>query len=339
MASTDDFHSPVQPEPMTQATVPLVSTIIPTRNRPELVVIAVRSVLAQTYQSIEAIVTIDGPDPATVAALAQITDPRLTVISLPVNLGVANARNVGVAAASGTWIAFLDDDDRWLPQKLELQLELADRSTHKLPIIASRFFAQTAKGELIWPRRLPNPDESIGEYLFVRYSPFMGETFIATPTLFVKTELLRQYPFDPQLKIHEDLDWLIKVGTVPGVGLEFVAAPLAIVNAIYTQQRKSLSNDLDWKYSFEWIRSVRQSISPRAYSACLTTTIGSKAAAQGDYRAFLPLLQEAIEFGQPRLLDICLYLVMWSIPQTFRQKLGFLSTSRSLATLISSFKS
>ena len=226
---------------MTQPT-PVISTVIPTRHRPELACKAVSSALNQTYRSIEVIVVIDGSDPATVGALKLITDPRLSVISLETNLGAANARNVGVAAATGTWIALLDDDDEWLPQKLELQLELANRSIAPLPIISSRFFAQTSKGELIWPRRLPRPDELIDEYLFVRTSPFLGETFLSTPTLLIKKELLDRVPFNIDLARHEDFDWLVRVGGLPGVQLEFVPEPLAIVNAIYTKNRQSLSN-------------------------------------------------------------------------------------------------
>lgn len=313
---------------MTQQDSEIISTVIPTRNRPELVSSAVKSALSQTLQSIEVIVVIDGPDEATKNELDRITDPRLRVIVLSVNLGVANARNVGIAAAKGTWIAFLDDDDEWLPQKLELQLELAHRSSYTLPIISSRFFAQTSDGELIWPRRLPFLDESIGEYLFVRNSLFMGETFVATPTLLIKKELIAKVSFNQELKIHEDLDWLLRVGILPGVGLEFIAEPLAIVN--YKQTRKSLSNDNDWQYSLDWIRSVRHLITPKTYSAYLTTVVSSKASSLGDFRAFIPILWEAIVLGKPRPLDICLYLVVWLIPPNFRQKMRFLFTVKSM---------
>src|SRR4051812_31292709 len=83
---------------------PLVTAVIPTRNRPELVTRAVRSALAQTYPRMEVVVVIDGPDAVTSSALELIHDERLRVISLPQPVGGAEARNVGVQAAQGEWI-------------------------------------------------------------------------------------------------------------------------------------------------------------------------------------------------------------------------------------------
>ena len=68
---------------------PLVTTVIPTRNRPELVTRAVRSALGQTYQQMEVVVVIDGPDAATIDQLAKLSDNRLRVITLPGPLGGA----------------------------------------------------------------------------------------------------------------------------------------------------------------------------------------------------------------------------------------------------------
>jgi glycosyltransferase involved in cell wall biosynthesis len=307
----------------------IVSVIIPTRNRPQLASIAVKSALAQTLELIEVIVVVDGPDQTTVNELAQIVDPRLRVIELPTNIGASGARNAGVQAAQGTWIAFLDDDDRWLPLKLERQLAVADQSIYPKPIVASRFFAHTAKGEFIWPRRLPAASEAMGDYLFVRNSLFLGETFVVTPTILARKELLEQIPFDLDLPRHEDWDWLIRVSALAGVGLEFVPDPMAIVNIVTNQNRKSLSNINDWQYSLDWIRSVRHLVSPTAYSACVTTVVSSQAAIDRDWQAFIPLLIDIFRFGKPRPIDIFLYTFMWLIPQSLRQKLRSLVIKKS----------
>ena len=95
--------------------MPLVSVVIPTLHRPKLVLRAIHSVLNQTYREIELIVVVDGPDKATVAAVRSIEGPRLRLIVNP--LIVAGARNTGADRATGDWIAFLDDDDEWLPKK------------------------------------------------------------------------------------------------------------------------------------------------------------------------------------------------------------------------------
>jgi glycosyltransferase involved in cell wall biosynthesis len=305
---------------MNQLTPIIISVVIPSLNRPQLVSEAVKSALAQTMESIEVIVIIDGPDPATILALNQIEDARLRVIQLPTNIGPAGARNMGVKEAKGTWIAFLDDDDKWLPQKLQLQLELANKSSYSSPIISSRFFANTSKGEFIWPTRLPTPTESVAEYLFIRNSLFLGEAFIVTPTIFARKELLEQIPFNPDLPRHEDLDWLIHASLNPDVGVEFVAEPMARVNMIYTQSRQSLSNVNDWKYSLDWIRSIRESIAPQAYSGFIIAVVGPQAASGSNWQAFLPLLWEALRSGKVRLFDLLLYLLMWLVPQNLRQQ-------------------
>src|ERR1700676_1259948 len=104
---------------------PLISAVIPTRNRPQLLTRAVYSALQQTYSNLEVIVVVDGTDSVTMEALARISDPRLRVIVLSQNQGGSNARNAGVQAALGEWIAFLDDDDQWMPNKTACQLALA----------------------------------------------------------------------------------------------------------------------------------------------------------------------------------------------------------------------
>jgi glycosyltransferase involved in cell wall biosynthesis len=312
---------------MSESISEMVSVVIPSRNRPQLASQAVRSALAQTFQMIEVIVVVDGPDAATVSALAQIIDPRLKTIELPVNLGPAGARNAGIQAAQGNWIAFLDDDDEWLPVKLERQLAVAHQSAHAMPIISSRFFAHTAKGDFVWPTRLPAPTESVSEYLFVRNSLFLGETFLVTPTIFARKELFDKFPFNPKLPRHEDLDWLIRAGLDPGVGVEFVSEPMAIVNMIYTPKRKSLSNVNDWQYSLDWIRSLHDVIPPAAYSGFMITVVGAQAAITYSWPAFWPLLWEAMKMGKLRPFDLLLYLLMWFVPQDLRQQL------RSLLTL------
>ncbi|WP_373530610.1 glycosyltransferase family 2 protein [Nostoc sp.] len=297
----------------------IVSVVIPTLNRPQIVVRGVKSALIQTLQSIEVIVIIDGPDQETVNVLSQIADPRLRVIELSKNIGPSGARNTGVREAKGTWIAFLDDDDEWLPQKLERQLEVANNSHYDFPVVASRFISQTAKGELIFPRRLPQPSEPLSEYLFVRNSLFTGEGFIQTSTIFVKKELMQKMPLEEKFYRHEDWEWLLRVTTIKGVGMEFVPEPMAIWHSEIGIKR--LSNINDWQYSLNWIRSIRNLVTPKAYSGFIATIVSPSASLVGDWKAFFPLLWEAIRWGRLRPMDISLYLTMWLIPQEVRQQI------------------
>jgi glycosyltransferase involved in cell wall biosynthesis len=102
-----------------------VSVVIPTRDRSHIVVDTVRHVLGQRDVHLEVVVVDDGSRDATGDALQALGDPRVTVVRNAASAGVARARNRGIERAAHPWIAFLDDDDRWSPDKLRLQLERA----------------------------------------------------------------------------------------------------------------------------------------------------------------------------------------------------------------------
>ena len=97
-------------------TAPLFSIVVPTHDRPTLLSQALKSVLQQTVQDWECIVA----DDAGTRAVDVPIDARIRVVRLPVNQGAAAARKVGVDAALGSWVVFLDDDDELEPDRLEL---------------------------------------------------------------------------------------------------------------------------------------------------------------------------------------------------------------------------
>ncbi len=99
----------------------LVSVVIPTYNRPQMLAEAVRSVLNQTENNIEVIVVNDAGQPVE-EVLKSFKEPRLRLVTHPVNKGLAASRNSGIAVASGKYIALLDDDDLFLPEHLQTAL-------------------------------------------------------------------------------------------------------------------------------------------------------------------------------------------------------------------------
>src|SRR5262249_55117741 len=108
--------------------MPKVSVIIPTHNRAEFLRSAITSVLKQTFQDFEIVIIDDASKDHTREVIANFNDTRIKVIYNQVNKGDAGARNIGVMNSNCEYIAFLDDDDEWLPEKLKMQTRLLDNS-------------------------------------------------------------------------------------------------------------------------------------------------------------------------------------------------------------------
>jgi len=97
----------------------MFSVVLPTYNRAGIVVDAVRSVLAQTYVDFELIIVDDRSTDDTQAVLAEINDPRVTVVTNCRSKGTAGARNMGILLARGPWVCQIDSDDLWSPDMLQ----------------------------------------------------------------------------------------------------------------------------------------------------------------------------------------------------------------------------
>jgi glycosyltransferase involved in cell wall biosynthesis len=294
-----------------------VTVVIPTRNRPEMVVRAVESALEQTYPVHQVIVVVDGPDDATVTAIHGLADSRVVCLALPVNGGGNHARNLGAAKATTEWVAFLDDDDEWLPEKIERQFQVAEG----YDIVSCRFIVKNDKGNSIRPKRLPGPEDKFGDYLFARRSIFNGEAAVITSTLMVRKELIDRIALSTTLRRHQEADWVIRTTEL---GARIVYAPEALLIFNDDSGRIRISTSYNWRQSLEWIRNMRSSMGRRAYAGFVLASLGAAAAGERDWSAFTFLLREAFEKGSPTLLHLALYFGMWMFPQNLRQRMRFL---------------
>lgn len=124
---------------------PLVSAIIPTYNRADLVREAIDSVRSQTYQNVEVIVVDDGSTDDTLASLKRYGS-RIRVVSQS-NAGPSAARNHGIRVSNGQLVAFLDSDDLWLPTKIERQVALLEKAGTSVPCCLSNITMRWADRE------------------------------------------------------------------------------------------------------------------------------------------------------------------------------------------------
>jgi glycosyltransferase involved in cell wall biosynthesis len=132
----------------------LVSVIVPTYNRAYCICRAIESVLGQTYPNVEVLVVDDGSTDDTAALIksSYAGDARVHYLYQP-NAGVSAARNTGIRAARGRYVAFLDSDDQWKPWKLEVQLACF-RSFPEVGMVWTNFEAINAAGEVVESRYL-----------------------------------------------------------------------------------------------------------------------------------------------------------------------------------------
>ena len=298
---------------------PLVSVIIPTYKRAGFLIRALRSVFEQTLTNLEAIVIVDGQDPETDAALSAVTDPRLRVIKLPQRVGGSETRNAGIRNARGEYIALLDDDDEWMIHKLELQLDLARVVNSENFLISCRVLAKTPRVEYEWPRRLPEPNEALSEYLLTRDSLFRGERSIQTSTFFAKRELFEKCMFRPGQIKHQDTDWLLRAAQLPGFRVFFVNEVL--VRLFMEESRNTVSSESLWHYSYTWARENKNLFTPRAYSGFLVNNVAPEAADMRSLSAFMVLTRELIHSGNMRFREVCVFAAMFAMPRNFRRRL------------------
>lgn len=199
---------------------PLVSVIIPTYNRAGLVGRAIESVLGQTYQEVEMLLVDDGSTDDTGVVVKGFTDPRIVYIRHRANRGGAAARNTGLRAARGEFIAFLDSDDRWLPEKLERQLD-ALRLALQCGVAYCAFVKTGSAGARLVENK--NGDE-LEKLLLQR------QFVITLSTVVVRRELLNAVGgFDELLPSCQDTDLFIRL--LPLTGFVYVPEPLVVQDA------------------------------------------------------------------------------------------------------------
>jgi glycosyltransferase involved in cell wall biosynthesis len=201
---------------------PIVSVIIPTYNRESTIVRSVNSVLQQTYKNIEVIIVDDGSSDNTINVLNDIKDERLKVIQCKENQGVSKARNIGIMAAAGTYIAFQDSDDEWLPDKLEKQVHIIENSDADVGVVYSSFLKikDDKEKQLIPGTKKLKLDGDILRSL-------SRGNVVGSPTMLIRKEVFDSVGmFDEKLIQVEDWDFVLRVSEK--YKFRFIKAPLVI---------------------------------------------------------------------------------------------------------------
>lgn len=204
--------------------VGLISVILPTYNRLEHLPASIESVLGQTYQNIELIIVDDGSSDGTDRYVASLKDNRIRFIALAENGGVSRARNAGIEAARGEYIAFQDSDDQWLPEKLDRQYAHAKENAEAKAFFCSlvRVNPKTAFAEIRPAVSLLGREAEIKELI-------LQHSLIWTQTMFFHRDVFaRGFRFDDEILRVQDWDLAISVSRVFSV--KYLPEVLVIAN-------------------------------------------------------------------------------------------------------------
>jgi len=179
-----------------------VSVVIPTRNRGTLLAMTLRSVLRQQSVDLEVIVVDEASTDDTAKTLAAVTDTRLRIIRHDTPQGLSAARNHGALEARGQWLAFVDDDDLWAPDKLVRQIEAAEQADRDWVYTGS---VNIEGWRIVYSRPPLPPDDTVAA--LPRYNAIPGG---GSNVMWRRTMWMTVGPFDTRFRGGEDWEMSIR---------------------------------------------------------------------------------------------------------------------------------
>ena len=219
---------------MTQHLFPKVSVIISTHNRADMLPRAVNSVLNQVYDDFEIIIVDDASSDDTQAVIAGLYDPRIRSLRHDTNRGHSASINTGISHAKGEYIAFLDDDDEWLPNKLERQVAVFQSSPPEVALVYG------------WMDRI---EDSTGRLIPSYRNTFEGNIFehslalnIPGPTivLLMRASVAREVGgFDRGLTRFDDTDFICRVTQ----RYKIAVLPEVVAKAHFDHEHEQMGHD------------------------------------------------------------------------------------------------
>jgi glycosyltransferase involved in cell wall biosynthesis len=265
--------------------IPFFSIVIPVYNRADVLPVALKSVFDQTFQDFEVIVVDDGSadDPGKV--IETIGDPRVRYLKQQ-NAGGAAARNSGIDAAIGQFIAFLDSDDIFLPHHLQAMHALLDGTSDT--VAYARILVDRGDGRVILkPRRAIRPDEHMATYLLC------DRGFVPTISLVVGNAMAKRVKYTVGYRYGEDTNFAIGL-YLAGCKFVMAEAPGAVWKDMPDPGRASAGRK--GARLAPWIEAMRPRIPEIAYHGCRGWII-AKGIAPNDKWQALKLYLTALRHG------------------------------------------
>ena len=206
---------------------PFFTIVIPTYNRSNLLKRAIESVLDQTFESFEIIVIDDHSIDDTSSVVKSFSDLRIRYMKNSRTKGACGARNVGIYSAKAKWVAFLDDDDLWLPDKLKCQYELTRNAEQSVGLVCTDYAIFKEKRQR--PINIKNRPSG-----WVRDKLLYGNSIGCLSSVCVRTEVLKAIEgFDERFPSNQDQDLYLRAAEIS----KFSNVPKTLVH-IYQDNRE-----------------------------------------------------------------------------------------------------
>lgn len=296
------------------------SVIIPCYNASNTVVAALDSLVEQRREDFEVILIDDASEDVEVTAdaVARYADKLdVRLIRNERNMNGAYSRNVGIQAARGQYVAFLDADDTWSPDRLRLADEtLTKQKDHDKPfIIYGRFeLLREHKSGVLLPLRGIRSHELVADYVFAAGQHMQTSTFVCP------TAVARRVMFDDRLTRHQDSDFMMRA---QAAGIDFYFQKDKCANYRFRAgdlQRRIQSGRINTAFCNDWLSSKRDFLSGRARSGYALTVTSRIVHIEYGFLPFIVIIgRSAAGIGVRNMLD----LLQTKIMVILKTRMGF----------------
>lgn len=286
---------------------PKVSVVTPFFNRRSWLPSCLDMLERQTLQEFEVIIVDDGSTDSLGEAIAQSqTSFVLRYIRLAKNCGASTARNVGIDAARGRYIALLDSDDAWHPNKLTRQLEQFEAAPDRDCLVGLSRQLVVGDQRFIRPKRLFGPDDRVGKYLFQQGG------VIQSSMMFLSSDLAKSVYFSESERMHDDWTFALQLES-KGARFEMLGDALTYYR---DDDRSDRLSSRGAQERLEWLERHRESLGEGAYfaeRAAFASRMRDDAAV-----ASLGMIMTGLLRGAVPLWRTVYYLAAWAFPSVRR---------------------
>lgn len=266
---------------------PFFSVVIPLYNREKLILNTIQSVFNQDVEvTFEIIIVDDGSKDGSAHVVKRIGDPRIKYIHQN-NAGATTARNTGIDAATGKYIALLDSDDTFLPHHLRANYDVLKDNPNL--VLYSRIVVDRGDaGTFLKPPRTIRKDEHMSDYLL------RDRGFVQTSTVVLPAELAKRVRYKEGLPYGQDTDFAIRL-YAHGAEFKMLDEPGAIWVDIDDSNR--VSTRFTAASRLNWLESVKDIITPKAYLGDCGWPVAKGFVKEGRYFKALSLYLKAVLNG------------------------------------------